>query len=310
MKKALLILVPLFLLLTDTVFGQEIVVLLDAERPHYLQVLQGFQTFCLHSPSPTTGVKSIHTSALHRIIIADKGADQIAADIRAYRPDLILAIGNRGLEAAMTVPEVPVVYLLVSQPARLVGNRANITGIELRLSAALQLAAMREHLPKLKRLGVIYDPLRTGDLIAEATIAAPQHGITLLARPLGNRSDIPQLLKSMQTAKLDGYWLIPDLTVMDPTTLPNFLLFSLANKIPLITFSDKYLQDGAAVSITFDMLEMGSQAGKIASAILCGTPASAIPPQPAQQALVKHNPLIVKKLGVTFLDQPQKGGER
>ena len=308
MKKALLAILPLFLLLPDAAFGQEILAVMDTERPHYQQMLQGFMSVCACCTiAPAVGVKSIQQVTLRQLVIADKSPEAISAEIRNTRPDLILAIGNRSLQATMQVTEVPIVYLLVANPQRLVGKRGNITGIELRLPADQQFEAIRRHLPNVKRLGVIYDPARTGDLVAEATIAAPKHLLKLIASPINNRGDIPKLLSGLRTARVDAIWMLPDITLLEPTTLQDLVLFSLENKMPLITFADKYLQAGAAVSITLDMTTIGAEAGKMANAIIGGTPVAAVPPQPAPRAIVKHNPLIVKKLGVTFIDNGQMG---
>ena len=310
MKKAILILLPLLLLLPDIVFGYDIVAVMDAERPHYQQALLGFQEVCDCSPTPMGGVKSIQHFTLSRIIIGDKNDAEVTANIRSCRPDLILAVGNRGLRAATAVPGIPILYMLVTHPNRIVGQRSNITGVELRLPADLQLQTIHSHLPDLKRLGVIYDPRRTGALISEAKIAAPAHGISLLASPIHDRSKIPQLLGAMQRANLDGFWMVPDLTVLSPATLQDIFLFSLENKIPLITFADKFLHLGAAVSITFNMRAVGIQAGEIAQEIAAGTPISAISPRAANQTTVKENDLIIKKLGVTYKRTGQQGGAR
>lgn len=103
--------------------------------------------------------------------------------------------------------------------------------------------------------------------------------------------------------------MIPDLTVLSPTTLQDLILFSLENKIPLITFADKYLRLGAAVSITFNMQAIGGQAGEIYHAIAAGTPASEIAATTAHQVIVHANHLIIKKMGVTYRHLDQKEGK-
>ena len=308
MKKAFLIFLPLLLLLPNIVCGHDIVAVMDAERSHYQQALLGFQKICECSPAPTGGVKSVHPLTLRTVIIGNKGKDEIADAIRSLRPDIILAVGNRGLRAAATITGVPVVYMLVTSPDRIIGKRDNITGIELRLPANLQIKAMHTHLPDLKRLGVLYDPRRTGALIDKARIAAPDYDITLLPQSINNRSKIPELLNSMLANRIDGFWMIPDLTVLSPATLQNLLLFSLEKKIPLITFSDKYLHQGAAVSITFDMHAIGAQAGRITQAIINGAPISTIAGMPADQVIVHANHQIIKKMGVNYLHDEQQGG--
>lgn len=307
MKKTLIIFLPLLLLLPTLVSGHEIVIVMDAERPSYQQALNGFTKACNCHPAPVQGIKSIHPATPHKVIINQQNTEETIAHIRSFRPDLILAIGNRGLQAAIQVPDVPIIYLLVANPERIIGNQNNITGIELKISAALQLKVLHEHLPKIKKLGVIYDPRHTGDIIDEATIAAPAQSITLLTRPLGHRGRFQEILEAMLADKIDAFWMVPDTTVLTPATLQQLILFSLENKIPVITFADKYLQQGAAVSITFDLWAAGVQAGKIASSVLNGTPIASIPPQTINKTIVHKNDRILEKLGVATRNLAQQG---
>ena len=308
MKKSFLIIFPLLLLLPDIVFGYELVVVMDADRPSYQQAVGGFTKACSCPPTPVRGVKSIHTITPHQVLIGNKNTKESTAHIRTFQPDLILAIGNRSLKAAVQIHNVPIIYLLVANPARIIGKRNNITGIKLMLPADLQMKTMQKHLPNMNRLGVIYDQQRTGELIAEAKKRAPNNSISLVAMPLDRRSKLPETLKALRKADLDALWMIPDLTVLNPATMNDLLLFSLENKIPLITFADKYLKQGAAVSITFDMWGIGIQAGKIAHSVLSGTPIATIPPQTAKQAAVKVNDRIIEKMGIKIKKSAKKGG--
>jgi len=310
MKRTLFIFLSLLLLLPEIGFGKEIVVVMDAEHPHYQKALQGFIKACGCPPAPVQGVKSIRTVTPHKVIIGNKSTEEATAHVRDFRPDVILAIGNKGLQTAVQIQDVPIIYLLVANPTRIIGKRKNITGIELNLPANIQLKAMREHLPNMKRLGVIYDQQRTGEFVSKAEHVAPDHAINLVEMPLTQRSGFPKLLKSLKKADIDAYWMIPDLSVLNPTNLHDLLLFSLENKIPIITFTDKYLQHGAAMSITFDTWAIGIQAGKIAHSIMTGTPVTDLPPQSANKTTVKVNEKIIKKLGVPFKVAAEKGGSQ
>lgn len=290
------------------VFGHDIVAVMDAERPHYEQAMGGFLQVCSCSSKPAGGVKSVNPLTMHRLIIGGMNVDQITTSIQAHRPDLIIAMGNRSLRAAAKIHNVPILYLMVNNPAHIIAGHNNITGINFKLTASVQLESIHTHLQDLKRLGVIYDPRRTGKLIDKAQIAAPNYAMELLAHPIASRNEMPQLLHVMQKENLDGFWMIPDLTVLSPATIQEILLFSLENKIPLITFADKYLQQGAAVAITVNLPAMGVQAGKMALSILAGKPIATIPPEPAKQSLVNGNDLIIKKMGVNFKTTTPAGG--
>ena len=60
---------------------------------------------------------------------------------------------------------------------------------------------------------------------------------------------------------------LPDITVITPETIEFLLLFSLENRIPVFTFSEKYVESGALMSIIIDAFDIGCQAGEMAKAI-------------------------------------------
>ncbi|MFZ2948374.1 MAG: ABC transporter substrate binding protein, partial [Desulfuromonadaceae bacterium] len=65
----------------------------------------------------------------------------------------------------------------------------------------------------------------------------------------------------------DLFWMLPDITVITPETAEAILLFSLENNIPILTFSEKYLERGAMLSIGIDPFDIGRQAGEMAQTL-------------------------------------------
>ena len=68
--------------------------------------------------------------------------------------------------------------------------------------------------------------------------------------------------------KVDALWLLPDRTVMTPQSFEYMLLTSYRKHIPLIAISEKYVQQGALMTLKIDYQKMGRQAGRIAEQIL------------------------------------------
>jgi len=97
---------------------------------------------------------------------------------------------------------------------------------------------------------------------------------------------------------IDVFWMLPDLTVITPETVEFLLLFSFENKIPLFTFSEKYVEMGAFLSMDIDAFDMGRQAGEMASEILAGEDVKKIEQTYARKAIVSTNLLIARKLGI------------
>ena len=63
--------------------------------------------------------------------------------------------------------------------------------------------------------------------------------------------------------KIDMFWMLPDTSVVTAETVESILLFSFQNKVPVFSFSSKYVKMGALASISADPFDLGAQTGEI-----------------------------------------------
>ena len=95
-------------------------------------------------------------------------------------------------------------------------------------------------------------------------------------------------------------WMLPDLTVITPETVEFLMLFSIENRIPVITFSDKYLEMGALMSISISADDIGAQAWDMTEMVLSGKDIRTISGIDARKAEITFNQRAAKKLGIDF----------
>jgi putative ABC transport system substrate-binding protein len=98
--------------------------------------------------------------------------------------------------------------------------------------------------------------------------------------------------------RIDCFWMLPDLTVITPQTVEIMLLFSLEHRIPIFSFSGKYLTRGAAFAVTFDNYDLGCSAAVMAMKLLAGHAVEALPPLEPQTIRLQTNHSVVNKLGI------------
>jgi putative ABC transport system substrate-binding protein len=213
------------------------------------------------------------------------------------KPDLILAIGMDALQKIKIFSGVPIVYLMVLNPTAIVREERNITGVSMTISPGKQLAAIRRVLPSARRIGLLYDPKKSGSFVKRAQNDSKEAKIDLLAKEVSHSRFVPTALNSMKGA-IDAFWMIPDTTVVTPDTIELMMLYSLESKIPVCTFSTKYLEIGALMSLDINAGEMGRQAGGLALKILSGTKVSDIPAVEADTADLVINESVARKLKV------------
>lgn len=243
------------------------------------------------------GVKSVCGARIKRLVISElKGAD-VVDTINGIKPDMVLAIGMGALSKVKVIKGIPVVYLMVLNPQSILFGEKNVTGVNMNIPLEKQLHTLREALPGLKKVGLLYDPGRTGSLVRAAQNAAGRIGIKLLAMKVHSTREVPSLVRDMR-GKIDIFWMLPDLTVITPETVEVFLLLSLEDRIPILTFSEKYVELGALISIGIDAFDIGRQAGEMANAILSGKDVGGIKPVDARKAVISVNLKVARKLGI------------
>jgi putative ABC transport system substrate-binding protein len=161
-----------------------------------------------------------------------------------------------------------------------------------------QLVHFRKVLPRLKRIGLIYNPKNTGHLVVRALKAADRAGIELKTLKANKHREFPELLNSMK-GNIDAYWMLPDGMIITPQSIEYLILFSMQNRIPVFTFSEKYLRMGAFLSLEVNTLTMGKQAGEMARKILSGASVGDLPRMDASDTILTVNQKVAQKLGIS-----------
>ncbi|MBN2466570.1 MAG: ABC transporter substrate-binding protein [Deltaproteobacteria bacterium] len=255
----------------------------------YEEALRGFKTVCSDADVATVVVSEMNSTQVHR-------------NISTIKPDLILAIGMGALAKVKTITQTPIVYLMVLNPQLMLADGENISGVSMNIPQERQLAVVREALPHLRRVGMVYDPEKTGALAEEAKKAAEAMGITLITKEVHNSKSVPEAARDLKGI-IDLFWMLPDITVVSPEMVEFLLLFFLENKIPTLSFSEKYVEVGALMSISIDPYDIGIQAGEMAKEILARQSKPGVKRREARKPTITLNLKVAKKLGITFNEQ-------
>lgn len=207
---------------------------------------------------------------------------RVFKDKTIFNADLILAVGTIASEVAFNEEdERPVVFTMVLYPEESgisAGEKVlkdNVAGVSLNISPAVQFNKIRQLMPTVKRIGVIYNPLETNTIIAEAEKAAREAGLSLVPIRVYSSADVPDALKTLR-GKIDVLWSVADSTVLGSKSSKYIITYTLRNRIPFVGISSYYVREGALFSLSPDYSDAGRQAGEIASAIFSGTPPAKI----------------------------------
>ena len=293
MRKTLALIMLILFAGAQTALGYEIAVVKSGNETPMAQVVRAFAEKLVHL-LPARGGKTVEPYRFQEIDLSENPIKSaVEQQILEARPDLILTVGRSALLAVRDISEIPIVFLLVVAPEIIIKDHDNITGVNLDIPAGLQFDALSRLLPDARRIGVIYNTAHSALDIQQARRDRPD--LQFVALNAQSTREVPALLDELN-GRVDLIWLQPDVTVTTPQILESYFNFSFQNKIPVLAFSEKYLKNGAAIVVTFDLDAMGEQAAVMAARILLGTPVSGVPPADITRVKTIVNPTVAKKL--------------
>jgi putative ABC transport system substrate-binding protein len=262
------------------------------------------------------GFTEVYKGATTTIVMEKRGplADpsKLASAVRKERPKVILAVGLQAAKSLKAeISDIPIVFCMAMHPVQNKLKGRNTTGVELEPWPKEQLQAFRSAIPRLKRLGIIYDPDRTGRFVEQAKVAATSLGMKLVARKVDDRKEVLGALKAL-TKESDALWLIRDATVLTREFFNHTLIVQVEEKLPLLAYSPQFVKKGAVCSYATDYPSQGRKAAELVKQILGGTDPADIPIQApagrltinmdsASKAGVKIPEAVLKQPGVRVL---------
>jgi putative ABC transport system substrate-binding protein len=273
----------LLLLSAPSAFAWDVLVVQKYHAKPYVEVVRGFRD--------TTNAR------VSELILSEANGEDSVREIRRRGPDLILAIGIDALARVKKIRDIPIIYCMVLNPDSVLDNESNITGISMSIAPEKQLGDLLKVLPTVKKIGLVYNPKQTGTIAARVHAAAEKAGLRLIARRAEQAKDLPRQLENLPQ-DLDLYWMLPDSTFTTPEAVESLFLFSIRSRIPVLTFSDRYLRMGAFISLGLDTTGMGKQAGEMAERIRSGAKAGDIPKADAERLSPVINRAVAAKLGI------------
>lgn len=189
--------------------------------------------------------------------------------------DLILTVGTEATsEISRRISDIPIVFTMVLDPDNILTHRHDIVGASVNIPPETQLRMLKEVLPTVKNVGVIYDPNRNAEFVRNNELLAERLGLQIQSFPVESQKDIPKALQQL-SKEADVLWGIVDNTVYNSQTA-KFIIQDTVKKyrIPFIGISASYVKAGALYALVFDNRDIGRQSAELANRILAATPVS------------------------------------
>lgn len=250
--------------------------------------------------STLKGLKAELGSNSSTLTIYDSKTKKLFERVAEEKPDILITFGTRiTIHTVKKFKSTPIVYTSVLGNLKLPADANTITGVTLNIPIKEQFSVLKEIVPGLKRIGVIYNPKYNLNYISKADGIASLMNLKLISKKITVYSEIiPKFTKLIN--QVDILWIIADPTVCKPANIKYLLINSLKLKKPVYGISPGFVKNGALVSLTCDYFDIGKQTGLTVKKIIKGTSISKIPPVIPRKTKLYLNANIAHVLGITI----------
>lgn len=244
-----------------------------------------------------------------RTLSASQWTSAGAADPARGRPDVVLVLGTRALQAVLTSPppgNAAVVATLLPRAAFDRVVRAATRLPDGRLGAVFldqppsrQLNLVRLLVPGQPRVGVLVG--NEGEEVVQPLRAAAREARLPLREEVVNAPTELHAALTRLLADSDALVAVPDASVFNAGTLHNILVTTYRARQPVFGFSAAYVRAGALAAVHSTPQQVGRQAGEQVVRALAGQ--ALPPPQWPRQFAVSVNQTVARALDITLEDE-------
>jgi putative ABC transport system substrate-binding protein len=237
---------------------------------------------------------------------------ELAAELVRLKVDIIVAAGGGRVilaakNATKTIPIVMVGAVLDPVKAGLIESLArpggNVTGLSI-LTTELggkRLEMLKEAVPKLARVAVLYEPAVPGSVLdVKEVLPAAARGLKLTIQPWELRAaeDFDKVFAGINKQRPDGLYLAPSTLIL--INLKPIASFALRSRLPSVYQSREFVDAGGLMSYSADLADSYRRVAYYVDKILKGAKPADLPvEQPTKFELV-INLKTAKQIGLTI----------
>ena len=239
--------------------------------------------------------------------------------VKARQPEMIVTVGPLATRSAVQhINNIPIIFTLVlDNPADLHSNPVNqqLNGVSLTIPVEEQLKLIKEALPDVRRVGLLYSQ-HSDTMYQAARKAAQKTGLRLVAAEVATERDIPSALRKI-LPQIDAFWMPPDDVVYDsrfPHILRFILLECFQNSVPVVAMSVHMATAGAPLALGIDYEDLGRQTAELVMKKLTGRTLAGNLVENPRKVVIYINEWVASSLGLKIprkvIDQavPVKSG--
>jgi ABC-type uncharacterized transport system substrate-binding protein len=219
---------------------------------------------------------------------------------------VVVALGTRAFATALALHSAPVVAAMVPADAfdrvtrRVVrqSTAKGVSGVFLDQPARRRINLVRLTLPGRQRVGVLIGPDRESELRLLSDAAAGT-GIELRVEQVAGSATLYRALSRL-LAEVDVVLAVPDSAIFNTGNIHNILLATYRAGVPVLGFSQAYVQAGALLALYSTPRQIAGQVAELVQRAQAGR--SLPPPQHPRAFTVGVNPTVARSLDIRLED--------
>jgi putative tryptophan/tyrosine transport system substrate-binding protein len=230
----------------------------------------------------------------------------LAGELVRIRPDVIVALGGDVAPAVKSATTtIPVVAIVSDDPVQsgLVASfphpGGNVTGLSLATSdlAGLRLQMLREAVPSMTRVAVLWNPLHREDEFSQTSVAARRLGIELQSLEVRRAGDFDAAFETAQRTRSEAIIVVSSRLML--LNHDRIVDFATKHRVPVVAAWGPWALTGALLTYGPDVDEVVRRAAAYVDRIVKGAKPADLPfEQPTKHRLV-INARAAKALGLT-----------
>ncbi len=231
-------------------------------------------------------------------------AVQIARQFVGENPDILVGIATSSAQALAAVTHsIPIVFTAITDPvgAKLVKTLkhpgGNITGLSDMSPVEQHVELIKELVPGIKTIGVVYNPGEANavSLIKMLKASAAKNGLKVIEATALKSADVQAATQAIAT-KSDIIYALIDNTVA--SSIEGMIVAANQVKTPVFGAATSYVERGAVASLGFDYYQIGVQTADYVADILEGKKPGDIDVRVAQGSDLIINKGAAAKIGL------------
>jgi putative ABC transport system substrate-binding protein len=233
----------------------------------------------------------------------------VAAELVRLKVDVIVTTGTPPSQAAKTATTtIPIVMALVSDPvgaglvaslARPGGNLTGLSSVSQDLSGK-RLELLKEAIPKVSRVGVLYDPNDPAKVaeFKEIEVVARPLGVHLQSLEVRSLDELESAFKAATRRKASALLVLP--TTILGTRTKQIAELATKNRLPTMFATSQYMDAGGLMSYGPDYADLWRRAATYVDKILKGAKPADLPVEQPKKFEFIINLKTAKQIGLTI----------